>query len=125
MIKHIKTSDLRRMQNQEGLILQGCGGSLQEWVDGRFKPGLLVIVPTSSDYKVAAVTRVVDYVKKDAPYPLYKMKEVSCVATPKNIKRFQIASGIATFVLDNTGKNNAKDDLEWIDQIEMWDALMN
>ena len=63
--------------------------------------------------------------KKDAPYPLYKMKEVSCVATPKNIKRFQIASGIATFVLDNTGKNNAKDDLEWIDQIEMWDALMN
>ena len=34
MIKHIKTSDLRRMQNQEGLILQGCGGSLQEWVDG-------------------------------------------------------------------------------------------
>lgn len=91
----------------------------------RFKPGMLVIVPTSSDYKVAAVTRVVDYVKKDAPYPLYKMKEVSCVATPKNIKRFQIASGIATFVLDNTGKNNAKDDLEWIDQIEMWDALMN
>lgn len=86
---------------------------------------MLVIVPTSSDYKVAAVTRVVDYVKKDAPYPLYKMKEVSCVATPKNIKRFQIASGIATFVLDNTGKNNAKDDLEWIDQIEMWDALMN
>lgn len=75
--------------------------------------------------RVAAVTRVVDYVKKDAPYPLYKMKEVSCVATPKNIKRFQIASGIATFVLDNTGKNNAKDDLEWIDQIEMWDALMN
>ena len=72
-----------------------------------------------------AIEAAFTYVKKDAPYPLYKMKEVSCVATPKNIKRFQIASGIATCVLHNTGKNNAKDDLEWIDQIEMWDALMN
>ena len=33
-IKQIKTDDLRRMSNDEGLILQGCGGSLQEWVDG-------------------------------------------------------------------------------------------
>ena len=22
------------MENQEGLVLQGCGGDLQEWVDG-------------------------------------------------------------------------------------------
>ena len=33
-IKHISTDDLRRMGNTEGLILQGCGGDLQEWVDG-------------------------------------------------------------------------------------------
>ncbi len=33
-IKHITTDDLRRMSNAEGLILQGCGGDLQEWVDG-------------------------------------------------------------------------------------------
>lgn len=33
-IKHITTDDLRRMGNSEGLILQGCGGNLQKWVDG-------------------------------------------------------------------------------------------
>ena len=33
-IKHITTNDLRRMSNTEGLILQGCGGDLREWVDG-------------------------------------------------------------------------------------------
>lgn len=33
-IKHITTDDLRRMSNTEGLILQGCGGDLREWVDG-------------------------------------------------------------------------------------------
>ena len=33
-IKHITTDDLRRMENAEGLIIQGCGGDLQEWVDG-------------------------------------------------------------------------------------------
>lgn len=33
-IKHITTDDLRSMRDTEGLILQGCGGDLQEWVDG-------------------------------------------------------------------------------------------
>lgn len=33
-IKQISTEDLRRMENREGLILQGCGGDLQEWLDG-------------------------------------------------------------------------------------------
>ena len=33
-IKEITTDDLRRMGDQEGLILQGCGGLAQEWVDG-------------------------------------------------------------------------------------------
>lgn len=33
-IKHITTDDLRRMGNTEELIIQGCGGDLQEWVDG-------------------------------------------------------------------------------------------
>lgn len=30
----ITTDDLRRMDDQEGLILMGCGGDLQEWLDG-------------------------------------------------------------------------------------------
>lgn len=33
-MKHIPTNDLRQMSNHEGLIIQGCGGDLQEWVDG-------------------------------------------------------------------------------------------
>ena len=33
-VKTIKTEDLRHMRDSEGLILQGCGGDLNEWVDG-------------------------------------------------------------------------------------------
>lgn len=33
-IKKIRAEELRRMNGREGLILQGCGGSLDEWVDG-------------------------------------------------------------------------------------------
>lgn len=33
-VKQITTDDLRRMGDREGLILQGCGGLAQEWVDG-------------------------------------------------------------------------------------------
>lgn len=33
-MKEITIDDLRRMGDQEGLVLQGCGGDLQEWVDG-------------------------------------------------------------------------------------------
>ena len=33
-ITEITTEDLRTMSGQEGLILQDCGGPLQEWVDG-------------------------------------------------------------------------------------------
>ena len=33
-INTITTEDLRRMDGKEGLILQGCGGDLQEWLDG-------------------------------------------------------------------------------------------
>ena len=33
-IKNISLHELRKMNNSEGLILQGCGGDLQEWVDG-------------------------------------------------------------------------------------------
>ena len=32
--KQITTDDLRRMDGQEGLVLQGCGGDPREWVDG-------------------------------------------------------------------------------------------
>ena len=33
-IKNISLHDLRKMNGSEGLVLQGCGGDLQEWVDG-------------------------------------------------------------------------------------------
>ena len=34
MIQRIKAEDLRKMSGKEGLILQGCGGEPQEWLDG-------------------------------------------------------------------------------------------
>lgn len=33
-INQITLTDLRHMNGKEGLILQGCGGETQEWVDG-------------------------------------------------------------------------------------------
>ena len=33
-IQKISTEQLRQMGDQEGLILQGCGGDPQEWLDG-------------------------------------------------------------------------------------------
>lgn len=33
-IIRIEAQKLRRMENNEGLVIQGCGGGLQEWVDG-------------------------------------------------------------------------------------------
>ena len=33
-IQKISKEQLRRMGDQEGLILQGCGGDPQEWLDG-------------------------------------------------------------------------------------------
>ncbi len=33
-MKNITTEELRGLQDRKGLILQGCGGDLQEWVDG-------------------------------------------------------------------------------------------
>ena len=33
-IKEIKLNELRGLGDRDGLILQGCGGDLQEWVDG-------------------------------------------------------------------------------------------
>lgn len=33
-IKNVSLHELRKMDNSEGLVIQGCGGDLQEWVDG-------------------------------------------------------------------------------------------
>lgn len=33
-IERITTEDLRRMEGQEVLILQGCDGDLEEWMEG-------------------------------------------------------------------------------------------
>ena len=51
-IKMITTDDLRRMHGQEGIILQGCGGDPQNWLDGI--NGLLLnrgILKNSSRFK--------------------------------------------------------------------------
>ena len=32
-VKQITTDDLRKMKGKEGLILQGCGGSIDNWID--------------------------------------------------------------------------------------------
>ena len=32
-IEKVSVSQLRRMKDQEGLIIRGCGGDLKEWVD--------------------------------------------------------------------------------------------
>lgn len=34
MIQKISAEDLKKMQDREGLVLQGCGGDLREWEDG-------------------------------------------------------------------------------------------
>ena len=33
-IEKITADDLRDMEHQEGLVLQGCGGEAREWLDG-------------------------------------------------------------------------------------------
>lgn len=33
-MKQVSLSELRTMTNREGLVLQGCGGDLNEWIDG-------------------------------------------------------------------------------------------
>ena len=33
-IAHVSANDLRKAQKMEGLVLQGCGGDLREWVNG-------------------------------------------------------------------------------------------
>ena len=33
-INNVSLHDLRKMIGSEGLVIQGCGGDLQEWVDG-------------------------------------------------------------------------------------------
>ena len=33
-IRTVSIDELRRMKNSQGIVLQGCGGDLQEWLDG-------------------------------------------------------------------------------------------
>lgn len=33
-VKTVNTEELRSMSSTEGLVLQGCGGELKEWIDG-------------------------------------------------------------------------------------------
>lgn len=34
MIHNIKRTDVQKMNDREGIVLQGCGGNPQDWVDG-------------------------------------------------------------------------------------------
>ncbi len=55
-MKQITIDDLKKMGDREGLILQGCGGDPQEWVDGI--NGLLTdagILQNGSTWKAEAV----------------------------------------------------------------------
>ena len=56
MITHVTSDDLRSMRNTEGLILQGCGGPLDKWVDGinelLTKEGILLKGDTFKDVSV-------------------------------------------------------------------------
>lgn len=56
MIKKITPAELRRMNETEGLILQGCGGDLDEWVTGisdiLTKEGILLDGDTFKDVSV-------------------------------------------------------------------------
>ena len=48
-IKNITTNDLRKMNDKEGIILQGCGGDPQGWIDGvneMFKEGGILLDDT-------------------------------------------------------------------------------
>lgn len=55
-MKKITLEELRRMNNSEGLILQGCGGELDEWVTGInelfTKEGILLDGDTFKDVSV-------------------------------------------------------------------------
>ena len=33
-MNQLTTEELRKLHDREGLIIQGCGGDLKEWVDG-------------------------------------------------------------------------------------------
>ena len=33
-VQKVSTTELRQMQDKEGLVIQGCGGNAQEWIDG-------------------------------------------------------------------------------------------
>ncbi|MBQ6214882.1 MAG: hypothetical protein IJJ67_05650 [Oscillospiraceae bacterium] len=33
-IRNISITDVRKMEGKEGLVIEGCGGELREWVDG-------------------------------------------------------------------------------------------
>ena len=62
-IRIITTDELRRMNGQEALILQGCGGSLQEWVDGindmLTEDGKLQSVPTLRVYIIHIILQFI------------------------------------------------------------------
>lgn len=70
-VKQIAASSLRYMENQEGLILQGCGGDLQEWVEGinslLTKAGIL---QAGSTWKAEAV-RTFQYLDERGHHPPY------------------------------------------------------
>ena len=62
-VKTISKDELRRMEGSEGLIIQGCGGSLDEWVDGindmLTEDGKLQSVPTLRVYIIHIILQFI------------------------------------------------------------------
>ena len=61
-IKTVTIDELCQMNDQEGLILQGCGGDLQEWVDGTSKIARICAggyAPPPISIKVPAMIRTI------------------------------------------------------------------
>lgn len=86
--KTITTEDLRRMDGTEGLIVQGCGGSLDEWVDGindmLTKDGILLDGTKFHDCFTFTHNRITCLlfpftgdVKLDPPYPPRRTQRAS------------------------------------------------
>ena len=64
-INQITLTDLRRMNGKEGLILQGCGGEIKEWMDGINKmltdKGILLTIQSLSMFLCFKMTALPVY----------------------------------------------------------------
>ena len=81
-INTITAEDLRRMPDKEGLILQGCGGDLTEWVDGIKKlssvPILMDLGLISSSNTAICVKSMEKSIPNIIPFPKVSSSYIVC-----------------------------------------------